>query len=162
MFTRVSTTLLQRASVRHGALTAATRMQAYRPRLMAASFHASSRFAASASDPFQSASSHPVMQKIGANPKVMEQLAEFTMLLQKKGIDVQGKQPGFSEMMKIMNDPEIKASVQKLAQEMQAAGIQLDMQTIAEIQNSLEDVKKEQGNDSQDGVMNKMKGFFKK
>lgn len=98
MFTRVSTTLLQRASVRHGALTAAARMQAYRPRLMAASFHASSRFAASASDPFQSASSHPVMQKIGANPKVMEQLAEFTMLLQKKGIDVQGKQPGFSEV----------------------------------------------------------------
>lgn len=45
---------------------------------------------------------------------------------------------------------------------MQAAGIQLDMQTIAEIQNSLEDVKKEQGNDSQGGVMNKMKGFFKK
>ncbi|KAI7876080.1 hypothetical protein K492DRAFT_135747 [Lichtheimia hyalospora FSU 10163] len=128
---------------------------------MAASFHASSRFAASASDPFQSASSHPVMQKIGANPKVMQQLADFTMLLQKKGIDVQGKQPGFSEMMKIMNDPEIKESVQKLAQEMQAAGIQLDMQTIAEIQNNLEDVKKEQ-DDQDNGVMNKMKGFFKK
>ncbi|CDS09190.1 hypothetical protein LRAMOSA10550 [Lichtheimia ramosa] len=159
MFKQVATTLLQRASVRHGAL-AAVRMQAYRPSMVTASFHASSRFAASASDPFQSASSHPVMQKIGANPKVMQQLADFTMLLQKKGIDVQGKQPGFSEMMKIMNDPEIKASVQKLAQEMQAAGIQLDMQTIAEIQNSLEGVKKDQ--EDQGGVMNKMKGFFKK
>ena len=97
MFTRVSKTLFQRASVRHGTLATA-HMQAYRPRIMAASFHASSRFAASASDPFQSASSHPVMQKIGANPKVMQQLADFTMLLQKKGIDVQGKQPGFSEV----------------------------------------------------------------
>lgn len=43
---------------------------------------------------------------------------------------------------------------------MQAAGIQLDMQTIAEIQNSLEGVKKDQ--EDQGGVMNKMKGFFKK
>lgn len=97
MFKQVATTLLQRASVRHGAL-AAVRMQAYRPSMVTASFHASSRFAASASDPFQSASSHPVMQKIGANPKVMQQLADFTVLLQKKGIDVQGKQPGFSEV----------------------------------------------------------------
>ena len=44
---------------------------------------------------------------------------------------------------------------------MQAAGIQLDMQTIAEIQNNLEDVKKEQDNQD-NGVMNKMKDFFKK
>lgn len=40
-----------------------------------------------------------------------------------------------------MNDPEIKEKVQKLAQDMQTAGIQLDMQTIQELQSSFADLQ---------------------
>lgn len=43
--------------------------------------------------------------------------------------------------MKVMNDPEIKEKVQKLAQDMQTAGIQLDMQTIQELQSSFADLQ---------------------
>ncbi|KAI9499736.1 hypothetical protein BDB00DRAFT_795354 [Zychaea mexicana] len=126
-----------------------------------ASFHHSQLRTASLPDGWDASSaSHPIVQKIRENPQVMDQLVEFTMLLQKKGIDVAGKQPGFADMMKIMNDPEIKEVVKKLAQEMQAAGIQLDMQSIAEIQKSLEGYKDEEQKEG--GVVNKMKGLFKK
>ncbi|KAI9263443.1 hypothetical protein BDA99DRAFT_437934 [Phascolomyces articulosus] len=127
---------------------------------------------------WNASNAHPIVQKIRQNPQVMEHLVEFTLLLQKKGIDVTGKQPGFTDMMKIMNDPEIKEVVKNLAQEMQSAGIQLDMQSIGEIQKSLESFQpssttttttsqnkneQDQKQEEEDqGVVNKMKGFFKK
>ncbi|CAO3631116.1 unnamed protein product [Cunninghamella echinulata] len=100
----------------------------------------------------------------------MQQLIEFTAFLQTKGIDPTGKQLNYMQVIKVMQDPEVKEKVQKLAKEMQNAGIQLDMATIAELQKSLgqtpfDQTKKEDNDDdkkSDDGVMNKVKGFFKK
>ncbi|KAG2220318.1 hypothetical protein INT45_004003, partial [Circinella minor] len=128
-----------------------------------ASFHHTPLRAASMPEGWNASNAHPIVQKIRDNPQVMDQLVAFTVLLQKKGIDVAGKQPGFADMMKIMNDPEIKEVVKKLAQEMQAAGIQLDMASIGEIQKSLEGFNSNGGGEKQnDGVVNKMKGLFKK
>ncbi|KAI8148564.1 hypothetical protein BJV82DRAFT_592566 [Fennellomyces sp. T-0311] len=138
-----------------------TRQQLPRTRVqLGASIHSSVQRAASMPEGWNASNAHPIVQKIRENPQVMDTLVEFTVLLQKKGIDVSGKQPGFAEMMKIMNDPEVKETVKKLAQEMQAAGIQLDMQSIAEIQKSLEGFNK--ADEKKDGVVDKMKGFFKK
>lgn len=80
--------------------------------------------------------------------------------------------------MKVMNDPEIKDKVQKLALDMQAAGIQLDMSTIQELQSSfaalsntpvpeqvLEEKKpvvEEEERGRKRGVLNRLKGAFKK
>lgn len=57
---------------------------------------------------------------------------------------------------------QIKEAVKGLAQDMQAAGIQLDMQSIAEIQKSLEQARQEQQEDQNPGIMDKVKGLFKK
>lgn len=115
----------------------------------------------------------------------MQQLVDFTQLLQSKGVDVSGKQPSFMQVMKVMNDPDIKEKVQKLAQDMQAAGIQLDMQTIQELQSNFssmsanatpestytdesinEKQEQQQGEEKEHGrkrgVMNRVKGLFKK
>lgn len=133
---------------------------------------------------------HPLIEKIQQHPHIMQQLVDFTQLLQSKGVDVSGKQPSFMQVMKVMNDPEIKEKVQKLAQEMQAAGIQLDMQTIQELQSNFSsmsantatpqpastiDEKQSAVNEKHEqqqqgekehgrkrGVMNKVKGLFKK
>lgn len=133
---------------------------------------------------------HPLIEKIQQHPNIMQQLVDFTELLQSKGVDVSGKQPSFMQVMKVMNDPEIKEKVQKLAQEMQAAGIQLDMQTIQELQSnfssmsanaaapqptSIIDEKQSAVNEKHEhqqrdekehgrkrGVMNRVKGLFKK
>ncbi len=88
--------------------------------------------------------------------------------------------------MKVMNDPEIKEKVQKLAQDMQVAGIQLDMNTIQELQSNFaslanehtpstttyeadqvgfdekKPVEEEQQHGRKRGVMNRVKGLFKK
>lgn len=81
--------------------------------------------------------------------------------------------------MKVMSDPEIKEKVQKLAQDMQGAGIQLDMNTIQELQANFADLAAEQAAPEQvfdekkpaeeeeqrgrnKGIMNKVKGIFKK
>jgi hypothetical protein len=79
--------------------------------------------------------------------------------------------------MKVMNDPEVKEKVKDLAQDMQAAGIQLDMSTIQELQSSFGSLVKpqaeheaenpaeeeeEQQHGRKRGVLNKMKGLFKK
>ncbi|KAL9549373.1 hypothetical protein PS6_006110 [Mucor atramentarius] len=117
---------------------------------------------------------HPLIEKIQQHPHIMQQLVDFTQLLQTKGV------------MKVMNDPEIKEKVQKLAQDMQAAGIQLDMQTIQELQSNFssmagsatpqstytdESMNEKQEQQQQDeekehgrkrGVMNRVKGLFKK
>ncbi|KAG2215155.1 hypothetical protein INT46_006541 [Mucor plumbeus] len=133
---------------------------------------------------------HPLIEKIQKHPHIMQQLVDFTQLLQSKGVDVSGKQPSFMQIMKVMNDPEIKEKVQKLAQEMQAAGIQLDMQAIQELQSnfssmsantatpqstSIIDEKQSAVNEKHEhqqqgekehgrkrGVMNRVKGLFKK
>lgn len=129
---------------------------------------------------------HPLIEKIQQHPHIMQQLVDFTQLLQTKGVDVSGKQPSFMQVMKVMNDPEIKEKVQKLAQDMQAAGIQLDMQTIQELQSNFssmagsatpestytdESMNEKQEQQQQDeekehgrkrGVMNRVKGLFKK
>jgi hypothetical protein len=42
---------------------------------------------------------HPFIQQLRKNPHILEQLAEFTVLLQEKGLDVSsGKQPGFGQV----------------------------------------------------------------
>lgn len=80
--------------------------------------------------------------------------------------------------MKVMSDPEVKEKVQKLAQDMQGAGIQLDMNTIQELQANFADLAAEQAAPEQvfdekkpaeeeqrgrnKGIMNKVKGIFKK
>ncbi|CAO3638084.1 unnamed protein product [Mucor hiemalis] len=115
----------------------------------------------------------------------MTQLVNFTNLLQTKGVDVSGKKPSFMQIMKVMNDPEIKEKVQKLAQDMQTAGIQLDMNTIQELQSNFADLAnspsppttynddvvsdldekkpvQEEQHGRRKGVMNKVKGLFKK
>ncbi|KAI8637957.1 hypothetical protein BD408DRAFT_423714 [Parasitella parasitica] len=124
---------------------------------------------------------HPLIEKIQQHPQIMQQLIDFTQLLQSKGVDVSGKQPSFMQVMKVMNDPEIKEDVKKLAQSMQAAGIQLDMQTIQELQSSFSGLSATATSDNQQpvvdekqnqqhekehgrkrGVMNRVKGLFKK
>ncbi|GAA5800772.1 hypothetical protein HPULCUR_006210 [Helicostylum pulchrum] len=83
------------------------------------------------------------------------------------------------QIMKVMSDPEIKEKVQKLAQDMQGAGIQLDMNTMQELQANFADLAAEQAAPEQvfdekkpveeeeqrgrkKGIMNKVKGIFKK
>jgi hypothetical protein len=121
---------------------------------------------------------HPLIDKIQQHPHIMQQLVDFTALLQSKGVDVSGKQPSFMQIMKVMNDPEIKEKVQKLAQDMQTAGIQLDMSTIQELQSNFsnlspapENIINEKSEDQKQqeeehgrkrGVMNRVKGLFKK
>lgn len=81
--------------------------------------------------------------------------------------------------MKVMNDPEVKEKVQKLALDMQAAGIQLDMNTIQELQsnftalsnntplqediiNEKKPVVEEEERGRKRGMFSKIKGAFKK
>ncbi|KAI7899024.1 uncharacterized protein BX663DRAFT_564288 [Cokeromyces recurvatus] len=80
---------------------------------------------------------HSFIEKIKKNPHIMQRLVDFTSLLQSKGFDVTGKQPSFAQMLKIMNDPDIKESIQVLRQDIQAAGIQFDLKTIQELQAGL-------------------------
>jgi hypothetical protein len=69
-----------------------------------------------------------------------------------------------------MNDPEVKEKTKKLVQDMQAAGITLDMTAIQELQASLakqqqnpfEEKNEEKKEDEEKGVLNKVKGLFKK
>lgn len=63
-----------------------------------ASFHHTPLRAASMPEGWNASDAHPIVQKIRDNPQVMDQLVEFTVLLQKKGIDVAGKQPGFADV----------------------------------------------------------------
>ncbi|KAI8880113.1 hypothetical protein K501DRAFT_255685 [Backusella circina FSU 941] len=143
-----------------------------------ASFHSSRGVWASSQD-WQQAPQHPLIEKIQQHPHIMQQLLDFTNLLQSKGVDVSGKQPSFMQVMKVMNDPEVKEKVKVLAQDMQAAGIQLDMAAIQELQSSFgsmakpppqteyeaekpEQVEEEQQHGRKRGVLNKMKGLFNK
>ncbi|KAI8371775.1 uncharacterized protein BYT42DRAFT_581542 [Radiomyces spectabilis] len=130
-------------------------------------FHHLGSQRASASDHWPQAKSHPLVDKLRQHPHIMQQLIDFTALLQEKGFDVSGKQPSMMQIMKVMNDAEIRERVKKLAQDMQAAGIQLDMQAIAELQNSLgqhqgSGESDEQSEGKKSPVMDKVKGFFKK
>lgn len=44
-------------------------------------------------------SSHPFIKKLQNNPQILQQLADFTILLQGKGLDTSsGKQPGFGQV----------------------------------------------------------------
>ncbi|KAI9265668.1 hypothetical protein EDC94DRAFT_603764 [Helicostylum pulchrum] len=149
--------------------------------LQTSSFHHTSiNFFASSHDwNNQKPPAHPLIEKIQQHPHIIEQLVNFTSLLQSKGIDVSGKQPSYMQIMKVMSDPEIKEKVQKLAQDMQGAGIQLDMNTIQELQANFADLAAEQAAPEQvfdekkpveeeeqrgrkKGIMNKVKGIFKK
>ncbi|KAI8083010.1 uncharacterized protein BX664DRAFT_268084 [Halteromyces radiatus] len=147
------------------------------PLLQQKGFHSHNTimYAAHQSDHWQPPS-HPLMEQLARHPHIMEQLLEFTAFIQTKGIDPSGKQLNYMQVMKVMQDPEVKAKVQQLARDMQSAGIQLDMATIAELQKSLgqppttiqqeHDDSKDQDNKTDgkqgDGVINKVKGFFKK
>ncbi|KAI8340726.1 hypothetical protein BC941DRAFT_348005 [Chlamydoabsidia padenii] len=104
---------------------------------------------------------HPLMDQLAQHPHIMQQLLDFTAFIQTKGVDPTGKQLNYMQIMKVMQDPEVKAKVQQLAGDMQKAGIQLDMATIAELQKSFgQDNKKEE--EGKGGVVDKVKGFFKK
>lgn len=41
---------------------------------------------------------HPLIEKIQQHPQIMDQLVDFTNLLQSKGVDVSGKQPSFMQV----------------------------------------------------------------
>ena len=41
---------------------------------------------------------HPLIEKIQQHPHIMEQLIDFTSLLQTKGVDVTGKKPSFMQV----------------------------------------------------------------
>jgi hypothetical protein len=138
------------------------------------SFHTSNKqlFASDWQQPPQ----HPIIEKLQQHPHIMQQLVDFTALLQAKGVDVSGKQPSFMQVMKVMSDPEVKEKVKVMAQDMQAAGIQLDMQTIQELQSDMKGLteqytqSKEQVQAEEEpvtggekkGVMDRVKGIFKK
>ncbi|KAG0747231.1 hypothetical protein G6F57_010177 [Rhizopus arrhizus] len=128
----------------------------------------STRSFASSHD-WQQGPSHPLIDKIAQHPHIMQQLMDFTGFLQSKGVNL-SKQPSFMEIVKIMNDPEVKEKTKKLVQDMQAAGITLDMTAIQELQASLakqqqnpfEEKNEEKKEDEEKGVLNKVKGLFKK
>lgn len=132
--------------------------------------HIPSRSFASSHE-WQQGPSHPLLDKIAKHPQIMQQLMDFTGFLQSKGVNL-GKQPNFMEIVKIMSDPEVKEKTRKLVQDMQAAGITLDMNAIKEIQESMAkqqnpfntqpEKKEEEEDEKKDGVLNKVKGYFKK
>ncbi|SAM05639.1 hypothetical protein [Absidia glauca] len=116
-------------------------------------FHSSRHFLyASHQNDFQSG--HPLMDQLAQHPHIMQQLLDFTAFIQTKGIDPTGQQLNYMQVMKVMQDPEVKSKVQQLAADMQKAGIQLDMATIAELQKSFGQDKKEDENEG--GVVNKV------
>lgn len=41
---------------------------------------------------------HPLIEKIQQHPHIMDQLVDFTNLLQTKGVDVSGKKPSFMQV----------------------------------------------------------------
>ncbi|KAI8355062.1 hypothetical protein EDC96DRAFT_446753 [Choanephora cucurbitarum] len=117
------------------------------------------------SQDWQNRPKHPLIDKIEQHPHILQQLIDFTQLLQSKGVDVSGQQPSFMQMMKVMNDEEVKEKVKQLVQDMQAAGIQLDMNTIQELQASFIQPSTENESESRGrkrGVLNSVKGLFKK
>jgi hypothetical protein len=67
-----------------------------------------------------------------------------------------------------MSDPEVKEITKKLVQDMQAAGITLDMKAVQELQaglakyNEVMGQQKEEDENKDQGVLNKVKGLFKK
>jgi hypothetical protein len=65
--------------------------------------------------------------------------------------------------MKLMSDPDIKDMAAKLAQDMQAAGIQMDMNSVMELQKAFGGPSSAEDEDAEKpGLLNKAKGFFKK
>jgi hypothetical protein len=64
-----------------------------------ASFHSSRGVWASSQD-WQQPPQHPLIEKIQQHPHIMQQLVDFTNLLQSKGVDVSGKQPSFMQVYK--------------------------------------------------------------
>ncbi|KAI8347348.1 hypothetical protein BD560DRAFT_338526 [Blakeslea trispora] len=132
-------------------------------------FHTSHSSLYASSHDWQNRPKHPLIDQIEQHPHILQQLVDFTQLLQSKGVDVSGKQPSFMQMMKVMNDPEIKDKVKQLVQDMQAAGIQLDMNTIQELQSSFMNTQQPENNHEEEqskgrkrGVLNSVKGLFKK
>ncbi|KAH8555940.1 hypothetical protein BGW37DRAFT_479159 [Umbelopsis sp. PMI_123] len=127
--------------------------------------HSSATARASTGDPMQGIDpNHPFIRKLQSNPHILQQLADFTLLLQEKGLDTSsGRQPGFGQIMKLMSDPDVKSKAVQLAQDMQAAGIQMDMNTVMELQKAFggpnSTAEEKQDNP---GLLNKAKGFFKK
>jgi hypothetical protein len=63
-----------------------------------------------------------------------------------------------------MSDPQIKATAAKLAQDMQAAGIQMDMNSVMELQKAFGGPRpsEEEPKENEAGLFDKAKGFFKK
>ncbi|KAI8078263.1 uncharacterized protein B0P05DRAFT_543133 [Gilbertella persicaria] len=148
---------------------AARRIQ---PHIPNGSFHTTAKQLFASSHDWQQAPKHPLIDKIQQHPHIMQQLVDFTQILQSKGVDVYGKQPSFMQLMKVMNDVEVKEKVAQLAKDMQAAGIQLDMNTIQELQSSFmsppsnqeqeQEQEEEQQRGRKRGVLSSVKGLFKK
>ncbi|KAI8060468.1 hypothetical protein BC940DRAFT_312090 [Gongronella butleri] len=117
-------------------------------------------YASETATPPPGASQHPLMKELQQHPEVMKQLLDFTAFLQTKGVDPTGQNMSYIQMMKIMQDPEVKERAQKLGMAIQEAGIQLDLSMVADLQKSLGG--QQPAKEKNDGVVNKMKGFFKK
>ncbi|KAI9023084.1 hypothetical protein CLU79DRAFT_750204 [Phycomyces nitens] len=102
--------------------------------------HTSARMQASESE---TPSEHPLLTKLKANPHILHKLAGFTAFLQAKGIDMSGEQPSMMQVAKVMSDTEVREKIKDLVQDMKAADIELDMDTIKELQASLGEWTKE-------------------
>jgi hypothetical protein len=63
--------------------------------------------------------------------------------------------------MKLMSDAEIKATAAKLAQDMQAAGIQMDMNSMMELQKVFGRPRPAEEEEPHN-LISKVKGIFKK
>lgn len=83
------------------------------------------------------------------------------MRTQTKGYSINLAHP--LQIIKFMSDPEVKEKAAKLAQDMQAAGIQMDMNTVMELQKAFGGPRSAEGEEKENsGLLNKAKGFFKK
>ncbi|KAI8333973.1 hypothetical protein BC941DRAFT_473203 [Chlamydoabsidia padenii] len=78
-----------------------------------------------------------LMNVLVQQPHLMQQLLDIATLLRTKGINPTGKQLGYFQVLKLMQDPEVMEKGQRLAAGLQQTGIILDRSTIVELQESL-------------------------
>ena len=69
------------------------------------------------------------------NPEIRSLLDDFQNLLTQKGLQPDGKQPTMFQMMKIMADKDVKASLLKLKEALDAANIQLTQEDLNAFMN---------------------------
>lgn len=69
------------------------------------------------------------------NPEIRSLLDDFQNLLAEKGLQPDGKQPSMFQMMKILADKDVKASLLKLKEALDGANIQLTQEDLNAFMN---------------------------